>query len=192
MVSVTPRLHFALGKGPLVPIVQEAGWASEPVWTQRLGEKSFAPAGDRTSIAQSIVSHYTDWATPAPIPGTYPHSSLMMEAVCTSETSVDNHFTRQYNPEDSSEHYSHLILGTLNNLDQCLSMCSTDHSAFRRKVIAWIESDTEWMKITPIHVCVKIAFVTLTTGIIFLLYTSMYFWEQSILWKTDGPRVMTA
>jgi hypothetical protein len=26
-----------------------------------------------------------------------------MEAVRTSETSVDNHFTRQYNPEDSSE-----------------------------------------------------------------------------------------
>jgi hypothetical protein len=30
--------------------------------------------------------------------------SLMMEAVHTSETSVDNQFTRQYNPEDSSEH----------------------------------------------------------------------------------------
>jgi hypothetical protein len=24
------------GKGPPVPIVQEAGWAPEPVWTQRL------------------------------------------------------------------------------------------------------------------------------------------------------------
>jgi hypothetical protein len=32
-------------------------------------------------------------------------SSLMMEAVRTSETSVDNHFTWQYNPEDSSEQY---------------------------------------------------------------------------------------
>jgi hypothetical protein len=40
-------------KGPPVPIVQEAGWASEPVWTQRIEEKSFAPAGDRTSIARS-------------------------------------------------------------------------------------------------------------------------------------------
>jgi hypothetical protein len=28
----------------------------------------------------------------------------MMEAVSTSETSVDNHFTRQYNPEDNYEH----------------------------------------------------------------------------------------
>jgi hypothetical protein len=41
------------GKGPPVPIVQEAGWAPEPVWTQRLEEKSFAPAGDRTTIARS-------------------------------------------------------------------------------------------------------------------------------------------
>jgi hypothetical protein len=29
------------GKGPSVLIVQEAGWAPEPVWTQRLEEKSF-------------------------------------------------------------------------------------------------------------------------------------------------------
>jgi hypothetical protein len=28
----------------------------------------------------------------------------MMEAVRTSETSVDNHFTRQYIPEDNSKH----------------------------------------------------------------------------------------
>jgi hypothetical protein len=41
------------GKGPPVAIVQEAGWASELVWTQRLQAKSFAPAGDRTLIAQS-------------------------------------------------------------------------------------------------------------------------------------------
>jgi hypothetical protein len=30
-------------------------------------------------------------------------ASMMMEAVRTSETSVDSHFTRQYNPEDNSE-----------------------------------------------------------------------------------------
>jgi hypothetical protein len=28
---------------------------------------------------------------------------VMMEAVRTSETSVDSHFIRQYNPEDNSE-----------------------------------------------------------------------------------------
>jgi hypothetical protein len=31
---------------------------------------------------------------------------MMMEAVRTSETSVDNHFTRQYIPEDNSEHHT--------------------------------------------------------------------------------------
>jgi hypothetical protein len=40
-------------KGPPVPIGQEAGWAPVPVWTQRLEEKSSAPAGDRTPIARS-------------------------------------------------------------------------------------------------------------------------------------------
>jgi hypothetical protein len=34
------------------------------------------------------------------------HSSLMMEEVRTSETSVDNYFTRQYIPEDNSEHHT--------------------------------------------------------------------------------------
>jgi hypothetical protein len=42
------------GKGPPVPIVQEAGWASEPVWTQRLEGKSLVPAGNRTPVVQSV------------------------------------------------------------------------------------------------------------------------------------------
>jgi hypothetical protein len=41
------------GKGPPVPTVQEGGWAPEPVWTQRLEEKSFTSAKDQTSIARS-------------------------------------------------------------------------------------------------------------------------------------------
>jgi hypothetical protein len=48
-----PAALLPPGKGPPVPIVQEAGWAPEPVWTQRPEEKSFAPAGDRTPIARS-------------------------------------------------------------------------------------------------------------------------------------------
>jgi hypothetical protein len=36
-----PGRALAPGKGPPVPIVQEAGWTSELVWTQRLEEKSF-------------------------------------------------------------------------------------------------------------------------------------------------------
>jgi hypothetical protein len=48
------------GKEPPVPTVQEAGWAPEPVWKQRLEEKSSAPVGDRTPVVQSVVRHYTD------------------------------------------------------------------------------------------------------------------------------------
>jgi hypothetical protein len=33
--------------------------------------------------------------------------ALMMEAAYTSETSVDNYFTRQYIPEDKSELHTH-------------------------------------------------------------------------------------
>jgi hypothetical protein len=43
-------------KSPPVPTVQEAGWAPEPVWTQRL-------EGDRTPAVQSVTSQYTDWST---------------------------------------------------------------------------------------------------------------------------------
>jgi hypothetical protein len=38
-------------------------------------------------------------------------ASIIREAVRTSETSVDNHFTRQYNPEDSSEHNEEMFTG---------------------------------------------------------------------------------
>jgi hypothetical protein len=43
-----------------IPIGQEAGWASELVWTQRLEDKSFASAGHRTPVVESVVRYYTD------------------------------------------------------------------------------------------------------------------------------------
>jgi hypothetical protein len=52
--------RFAPGKRPPVPIGQSSGWASELVWTQKLEEKSFASARDRTPAVQSVVRHYTD------------------------------------------------------------------------------------------------------------------------------------
>jgi hypothetical protein len=54
-----PGLALPPGKGPPVPTVQEAGWAPELVWTQRLEEKSFASAEDRTSIARLPVRNQT-------------------------------------------------------------------------------------------------------------------------------------
>jgi hypothetical protein len=53
------------GKESPVPIGYEAGWAQEPAWTLCRNEKFPAPAGNRTSIVQLVVSLYTDWALPA-------------------------------------------------------------------------------------------------------------------------------
>jgi hypothetical protein len=64
-----PDCAFAPGKGPTVPIGQETGWSSEPVWTQRLQENPFASVGDRVSIARLCSPTY--------IPG-----SLMKDAEC--------------------------------------------------------------------------------------------------------------
>jgi hypothetical protein len=49
-----PSHTLPLGKGSLVPIVQEAGWAPEPVWTQRVEEKFSTSVGDRTPDRQSV------------------------------------------------------------------------------------------------------------------------------------------
>jgi hypothetical protein len=72
-MGVSGQLHAPAallppGKGPPVPIVQEAGWAPELVWTQRLEEKSFASAGDPDRpVVQPVVRHYTAWANPVPL-----------------------------------------------------------------------------------------------------------------------------
>jgi hypothetical protein len=50
-------------KGPPVPIVQEAGWVPEAVWTQILEEKSSCLCRESNldrPVVQSVVRHYTD------------------------------------------------------------------------------------------------------------------------------------
>jgi hypothetical protein len=54
------------GKGLPVPTLQEAGWAPEPVWTQRLEKESSAPVGDRTPVFQSVVKLSSNWTITAP------------------------------------------------------------------------------------------------------------------------------
>jgi len=65
-VSVTPRPLFTPGKNP-VPIVQEAGWAPGPVWTDA---ENLAPTDirspDRPARSQSLYrlrypAHTLDW-----------------------------------------------------------------------------------------------------------------------------------
>jgi hypothetical protein len=59
--SASRRSHaLPPGKEPPVPTVEEAGWAPEPVWTQRLQEKSSASVQNRTPVTQSVVRHYID------------------------------------------------------------------------------------------------------------------------------------
>jgi hypothetical protein len=57
--SSTLRPYFTPGKEP-VPILQEAGWASGPIWK---GRKARPPPGFDPLTDQPVVSHYTDWAT---------------------------------------------------------------------------------------------------------------------------------
>jgi hypothetical protein len=75
-----PGRSLAPGKGPPVPIVEEAGWAPEPVWTQRLQEKSFGLCRESNldgQVIQPVARHCTDWATLAHITSAY------MDNMCT-------------------------------------------------------------------------------------------------------------
>jgi hypothetical protein len=58
-----PGHALARGKGPPVPTVQEGGWAPEPVWTQRLEEKSFRlcrGSNPGRPVVQPVARHYTN------------------------------------------------------------------------------------------------------------------------------------
>jgi hypothetical protein len=61
-----PAALYPRGKNPRYPLDRMLGGPPEPVWMQRLEEKSSASVGDQTPVVQSVVRHYTDWATPAP------------------------------------------------------------------------------------------------------------------------------
>jgi hypothetical protein len=54
-----PAAFYPREKDSLVPIVQEAGWAPEPVWTQRLVEKSFASGQYSRDFLQIAVMKFS-------------------------------------------------------------------------------------------------------------------------------------
>jgi hypothetical protein len=73
-MRVSGQLHAPAalypGERTPAPIGQEAGWAPDPVWTKMLEEKSFCLCrGSNLDLAvvQSVVRHYIDSATPAPL-----------------------------------------------------------------------------------------------------------------------------
>jgi hypothetical protein len=51
-----------LGKVTPVHTDQEAGWASEPVWTLLWSEESVGPAGNCNPAVHPAARRYTDWA----------------------------------------------------------------------------------------------------------------------------------
>jgi hypothetical protein len=63
LLASRPGRALAPGKGPPVPIGQEAGWAPESFWTQRLEEKSSCLCRRSNlyrPVVESVVRHYTD------------------------------------------------------------------------------------------------------------------------------------
>jgi hypothetical protein len=72
---------------PPVPIVQEAGWAPEPVWTQRLEEKSFASAGVEPRSPGCAASRQTLYCLSYPAPTVV--SSLMKDTFPSSLILLD-------------------------------------------------------------------------------------------------------
>ena len=71
--------RFTPGKDP-VPIVQETGWAPEPVW---IGAENLAPPGFDPWTFQPAASRYTDCAITAPaetyvklITGVFRHETM--------------------------------------------------------------------------------------------------------------------
>ena len=71
--QLTPRQHLTPGNDP-VPIVQEAGWDSGPVWT---GAENFALPGFDPRTLQPVGSRYTDYATRPDYNGKEYHKYLL-------------------------------------------------------------------------------------------------------------------
>jgi hypothetical protein len=61
---------LAMGKGPPVPILRDAGWVSEPVWTQRMQGKAFSslPGIESRSSGRPACSQTLHWLS---YPATY-------------------------------------------------------------------------------------------------------------------------
>jgi hypothetical protein len=60
-----PAALLPPGKGPPVPIGQEAGWVPEPEATGKILCPRRESNPDRP-VVQPVVRHYTAWANPAP------------------------------------------------------------------------------------------------------------------------------
>jgi len=89
--SVTSRPLFAPGRD-LVPIAQQAGWASGPVWT---GAENLTPLGFDPRTVQPVASRYTDYATRPAILTT---AHVLLSPYCDfSGNNMLSHITKIHN-----------------------------------------------------------------------------------------------
>jgi hypothetical protein len=100
------------GKIPPVPTVEEAGWASEPVWTQRLEEKSLAFSRDRTSISGRPVRSQTLYRLNYPAPSYFHclrrllHSEVSTLYLSKASASVPEHMIHtRILPQSNTTHW---------------------------------------------------------------------------------------
>jgi hypothetical protein len=68
-MEVSGQLHapaaLSSGKGAMVPIGQEAGWAPEPVWTRWWREKFPAPDRTRTPHYSAQINKFKEKTPPS-------------------------------------------------------------------------------------------------------------------------------
>jgi hypothetical protein len=101
-----PAALYPREKEP-VPIVEEAGWIPEPVWRQRLEEKSLVSAGDRTPVVRSAARQYGDWATAAPsvdVRVLFWYSLYAAEELCLYRSYVNSWVRSEENIRSLSSH----------------------------------------------------------------------------------------
>jgi hypothetical protein len=132
VVSLTPRPRFSPGEKTQVSIVHEAGWAPEPVWTQRLEEKSFRLCQESNldrPVFQPVARHYTDWATRLTKPDSWepkqdqPHDSR----ISPNADSDRHHYTHQHSRGCISCYHSR-------HRQKIISVVSTSHERRTRPV----------------------------------------------------------
>ena len=82
LVNSTPRPLYPL-KEAEAPIVKEAGWSPEPVWTFWGREDYLVPAGTRTSGSSSpFPSSFTNYPNPGPYFMSIPALNMNRSRMC--------------------------------------------------------------------------------------------------------------
>jgi len=91
VVSSTIRPHFTPRKDP-VPILQETGWATGPVWT---GAENLVPTGIRSQTAQPVAQSLYRLS----------YQAHLKHVILVSKTIVNGLYTALINHQ--CEHYEH-------------------------------------------------------------------------------------